>query len=449
MTQLNILVLAAGEGTRMKSLRPKVLHEAAGKALVEHVLDAASVLNGAAGVVLGKGADQVKARLAGRGAVFFLQKERRGSGDAVKPAASWLKKRGGDTMVLCGDAPLLKPETIRALAALHKKDKNAATVLTARVPRPTGYGRIVRSAGDKVQAIVEEKDATAAQKSIDEINSGTYCFRTADLLPALAKLKPDNAKGEYYITDVIGLLVKEGRSVGALCVDGDEECLGVNDRSQLAAADKVLRRRQLQRLMADGVTVVDPDSTYVDAGVTVGPDTVIWPQTYLLGKTRVGSGCRIGPMTVLEDADVSDGAQVGPFARLRGGARIGRNARVGNFVEVKKSTLAEGVKAGHLAYLGDATIGADVNIGAGTITCNYDGAQKHQTVIGAGAFIGSNANLVAPVTVGRGAVVGAGSTITKDVPADALALERSQQISKSGWAAQWRARQRPRKPHHG
>lgn len=449
MTSLNVLILAAGEGTRMKSLRPKVLHEAAGKALVEHVLAAASVLKGAVGVVLGSGADTVKERLNGRGLKFFLQKQRRGSGDAVKPAVSWLRSRGGHTVVLCGDAPLLKPATIQALAALHQREKNAATLLTARVPNPFGYGRIVRTTSDKVQAIVEERDADAAQRSIDEINSGTYCFRTADLLSALAKIRPDNAKGEYYITDVIGLLVKQGLPVGALCVEGEEECLGVNNRAQLAAADKTLRRRQVERLMAEGVTVVDPDSTYVDAGVTVGPDTVLWPQTYLLGETRIGAGCRVGPMTVVEDAFVADGAQVGPFARLRGGARVGRNARVGNFVEVKKSVLADGVKAGHLAYLGDATIGADVNIGAGVITCNYDGVDKHPTVIGAGAFIGSNANLVAPVTIGRGAVIGAGSTITKNVPADALALERAPQILKSGWAAERRARQRPRKPHHG
>lgn len=447
MTSLNVLILAAGEGTRMISALPKVLHEAAGKALVEHVLDASSVLKGSAAVVLGRGADQVKARLAGRKVSFFLQKERRGSGHAVKPAARWLAAKGGDSLVLCGDAPLIRPATLRALLALHRKERNAATLLTARVGNPFGYGRIVRDAEGRVQAIVEERDATPEQRSLDEINSGTYCFRTADLLRALARVRPDNAKGEYYITDVIGGLAREGRPLGALCVTGEEECLGVNNRAQLAAAEKVLRRRAVERLMAAGVTVVDPDATYVDAGAVVGKDTVLWPQTYLLGNTRVGSGCRVGPLSVLEDAVVADGAQVGPFARLRPGTRVGRGARVGNFVEIKKSVLGDGAKANHLAYIGDASVGSGANIGAGVITCNYDGFQKHQTLIGADAFVGSNANLVAPVRVGRGAVVGAGSTITRDVPAGALALERSSQILKSGWAAQRRARRPPRKPH--
>jgi bifunctional UDP-N-acetylglucosamine pyrophosphorylase/glucosamine-1-phosphate N-acetyltransferase len=450
MSNLSVLILAAGEGTRMKSALPKVLHEAAGKPLLAHVLDAASVLkNAAAGVVVGRGADEVRKRLPGHAMTFFFQKERRGSGHAVKTAAAWLKKRGGDVVLLCGDAPLVKPETLKALAALHKKEGNAATLLTARVPAPFGYGRIVREGGGRVTAIVEEKDATPEQRAISEINSGAYAFRAADLLPALAKVKPNNAKGEYYITDVIGLLVAAGRPVGALCVEGDEECLGVNTRLELAQAEKVLRRRQAERLMADGVTVVDPDATYVDAGVVVGPDTVLWPQTYLLGNTRVGAGCKIGPLAVLEDCTVADGCQVGPFARLRPGARLGERARVGNFVEIKKSVLSPGVKVNHLAYVGDATVGADVNIGAGVITCNYDGVNKHETRIGAGAFIGSNVNLVAPVTVGAGAVVGAGSTITEDVPADALGLERSKQISKPGWAARRRKTLKAERKNHG
>jgi bifunctional UDP-N-acetylglucosamine pyrophosphorylase / glucosamine-1-phosphate N-acetyltransferase len=465
MTPFSVLILAAGEGTRMRSALPKVLHQAAGKALVEHVLEAASVLKGAAaGVVLGRGADQVKALLGDRGVSFFLQKERLGSGHAVKSAAVWLKRRGGDAMVLCGDAPLLKPGTVRALAALHRKEKNAATLLTARVDRPAGYGRIVRGADGRVSAIVEEKDASPAQRSIDEINSGTYCFRAAELVAALSRLRPDNAKGEYYITDVVAMLVAAGRPVGALEVEGAEECLGVNTRAELAVAERVLRRREVDRLMAGGVTVLDPEGTYVDAGVEVGPDTVIWPQTYLLGGTRVGAGCRIGPWSFLKDCRVADGAvvkasfaedaeiglgaAVGPYSRLRGGTRLGPDVRVGNFVEVKKSFLARGVKAGHLAYLGDAEVGAEANIGAGAITCNYDGFVKSATRIGAGAFVGSNANLVAPLRVGAGAVVGAGSTVTQDVPAGALALERSRMILKPGWVAE-RARRRPRKEKHG
>jgi bifunctional UDP-N-acetylglucosamine pyrophosphorylase/glucosamine-1-phosphate N-acetyltransferase len=337
------------------------------------------------------------------------------------------------------------------LAALHRREKNAVTLLTARVPAPFGYGRIVRGDDGRPTSIVEEKDATPAQRSINEINSGTYAFRAADLLRALARVRPNNAKGEYYLTDVVSLLAREGKRVGAFCVQGDEECLGVNTRAELAVAERVLRRREVDRLMAEGVTVIDPDDTYVDAGVKVGPDSVIWPQTYLLGGTVVGRGCRLGPWTWLKDVRVSDGVRVtashlenaelgpessvGPYARLRSGARLGAKVKVGNFVEVKKSVLASGVKAGHLAYLGDARVGEAVNIGAGVITCNYDGKMKHVTVVEAGAFVGSNVNLVAPVTVGKGAVVGAGSTITEDVPGGALALERSRQIVKPGWVS--------------
>ena len=456
MSNLSVLILAAGEGTRMKSAAPKVLHEAAGKTLLAHVLDAASSLKGSAtGVVLGRGAEDVKARLAGRRLTYFFQKERRGSGHAAGTARSWLARRKGDVVVLCGDAPLVKPATLKALVSLHKRERNAATLLTARVPDPSGYGRIVRGSDGRPAFIVEQKDADPAQLALDEINSGAYAFRVADLLKALDRIRPNNAKGEYYLTDVIGLLAAGGKPVGALRVEGEEECLGVNTRAELAAAEKILRRRQADRLMADGVTIVDPDAVYVDAGVRVGPDTVLWPQTYLLGDTRVGARCTIGPLSWLKDSRVADGvrvtasflegadvgpdAGVGPFARLRSGARLGARVRVGNFVEVKKSILAPGVKAGHLTYLGDARVGADANIGAGVITCNYDGFSKHPTSIGAGAFIGSNVNLVAPVTIGRGAVVGAGSTVTEDVPAGALALERSRQIVKPGWAARRRA----------
>ena len=456
MSRLNVLILAAGEGTRMKSARPKVLHEAAGKPLLSHILDAALGLRAAGtAVVLGRAADDVKTRFAGRGLQFLLQRERRGSGHAVMAARSWLARRGGDVVVLCGDAPLVKPGSLKALAALHRREGNAATILTARVSDPFGYGRIVRGPDGRPRAIVEQKDASPEQLAVNEINSGAYVFRVSDLVKALSRLRPDNAKGEYYLTDVIAVLASSGRSLGAYCVEGGEECLGVNTRAELAAAEKILRRRQVVRLMAAGVTVLDPENTYVDSGVEVGPDTVLWPQTYLLGETRVGSGCRIGPWTWLKDCRVADGARVaasfaeeaevgpeasvGPYARLRGGTRLGPKVKVGNFVEIKKSVLARGVKAGHLSYLGDARIGADVNIGAGTITCNYDGVAKHPTVIGAGAFIGSNVNFVAPVTVGRGAVVGAGSTVTKDVPAGALALERSQQILKPGWARRRRA----------
>jgi bifunctional UDP-N-acetylglucosamine pyrophosphorylase/glucosamine-1-phosphate N-acetyltransferase len=447
---LSVLVLAAGEGTRMKSEIPKVLHSAAGKALVEHVLDAVAPCGGQVGVVLGRGADVVKNQLASRkGLAFFIQKERRGSGDAVRPAARWLARRGGDVLVLCGDAPLVRTETLRSLTRLHQREKNAVTLLTAEVPDPTGYGRIRREQGRPV-AIVEHKDASPDEQRVREINSGTYCFRVRDLLDGLRRLRPNNAKGEYYITDVIGDVVKRGRPVGALCLPDGDEILGVNNRRELAEAAQRLNRRTLNRLMDEGVTIVDPASTFVDAGVRIGPDTVIEPHTFLSGHTRIGARCRIGPMTRLMDCRVGDGvrvdatvgenarvdsgARVGPWTRLRPGAVVGRDAHVGNFVELKKARLGVGAKVNHLSYLGDAVVGPKTNVGAGVITCNYDGYQKYATQIGAGAFIGSNVNLVAPLRVGAGAVVGAGSTLTKNVPADALAVERSATTVKPGWA---------------
>lgn len=455
MKSLNVLILAAGEGTRMKSALPKVLHSAAGKSLLEHVLDAAAPLQGAVGVVLGRGSDQVKARLAGRpGLNFFIQKERRGSGDAVKSAAAWMRRRGGDVVVLCGDAPLVEPGTLRALVARHRREKNAATLLTAQVPDPTGYGRIRRGLDGQPRAIVEHRDLAPGEETNREINSGMYCFRVPDLLEGLSRLRPDNAKGEYYLTDVIGFLVSRGRRVGAQVLDRAEEVLGVNNRRELAEAGRLLNRRTLNRLMDAGVTVVDPATTWVESTVRVGADTVIEPFTFLMGQTVVGRDCRVGAGSRLENCRLADGArvtacvasdatlganaQVGPFARLRGGAVVGPEARVGNFVEVKNAQLARGVKAGHLAYLGDAQVGAEVNIGAGVITCNYDGVHKHPTAIGAGAFIGSNANLVAPVRVGAGAWVGAGSTVTRDVPGDALFVERAAPVLRRGWAKQRR-----------
>ncbi|MBK8870081.1 MAG: bifunctional UDP-N-acetylglucosamine diphosphorylase/glucosamine-1-phosphate N-acetyltransferase GlmU [Elusimicrobia bacterium] len=447
---LSVLILAAGEGTRMKSDLPKVLHTAAGKALVEHVLDAVAPCGGQVGVVLGRGADTVKNRLAARkGLTFFIQKKRRGSGDAVRPAARWLARRGGDVLVLCGDAPLVRTETIRALARHHRREKNAATLLTAEVADPSGYGRIRREQGRPV-AIVEHKDASPDEQRVREINSGTYCFRVRDLLDGLRRLRPNNAKGEYYITDVVGYLVGRGRPVGALCLPNGDEILGVNNRRELAEAAQRLNRRTLNQLMDGGVTIVDPASTFVDAGVRIGPDTVIEPQTFLSGHTRIGARCRIGPMTRLTDCRVGDGvrldatmgenarvdsgARVGPWTRLRPGAVVGRDAHVGNFVELKKARLGVGAKVNHLSYLGDAVVGPKTNVGAGVITCNYDGYQKYATQIGAGAFIGSNVNLVAPLRVGSGAVVGAGSTLTKNVPAGALAVERSATTVKPGWA---------------
>jgi len=454
---LSVVVLAAGEGTRLKSHIPKVLHEVVGRSLLEHVLDAVAPLKGSVGVVLGRGADLVKERLSYCvGLNFFLQKERRGSGDAVKPTAGWLKKRGGDVLVLCGDAPLIRPETIKALYRLHAKQKNAVTLLTATVDDATGYGRVRRDVAGRPVAIVEHKDASVDERTIREINSGAYCFSVEDLLSGLTRLRPNNAKGEYYITDVVADIVGRGRPVGALCLSNGEEILGVNNRWELADAGRRLKDRLLRRLMDSGVTVVDPSSTWVDVGVRVGRDTILEPGTLLKGNTSIGcqsvvgpwtrlTDCRVGDGVVLEavfaeDARVNNGARVGPWARLRPGAVVGSGAHVGNFVEIKKSRLGSGAKVNHLSYIGDAEVGAGVNVGAGVITCNYDGFNKHPTVMGPGAFIGSNVNLVAPVRVGAGAVVGAGSTITKNVPADALVLERSSVVVKAGWARERRQR---------
>lgn len=455
LTSLSVLVLAAGEGTRMKSDLPKVLHSVAGKALVDHVLDAVTPLGGAVGVVLGRAGDLVKEHLAPRKALsYFIQKERRGSGDAVRPAARWLAGRGGDVLVLCGDAPLIRTESLRSLVRLHRREKNAATLLTAHVPHPDGYGRIRRK-DERPTAIVEERDATPAEREIREINSGTYCFRAADLLEGLRHLRPNNAKGEYYLTDVVGFLAGRRLSVGAFCLPDSAEVLGVNNRRELADAGRRLNQRTIDKLMGAGVTIVDPASTYVDATVRVGQDTVLEPQTYLSGVTRIGRRCRVGPLARLEDCVVGDdvrwdasfgerarvesGARVGPWSRLRPGTVVGRDSRVGNFVELKKARLGVGAKINHLSYLGDASVGAGVNVGAGVITCNFDGYQKHGTTIGPRAFIGSNVNLVAPVRVGAGAVVGAGSTVTRDVPAEALVLERAPAVIKRGWAKQRRA----------
>lgn len=434
----------------MKSDVPKVLHRVAGKALVEHVLDAVSPLGGAVGVVLGRGAEAVQDRLALRKEInFFIQNKRRGSGDAVRPASRWLAGRGGNVLVLCGDAPLIRSATVRALSRLHVRERNAATLLTATVAHPAGYGRVCRVDGRPV-AIIEDRDASPEERGLCEINSGTYCFQVRDLLEGLRALQPDNAKGEYYITDVVKFLVARGRSVGALRLSEGDEVLGVNNRRELAEAGRRLNQRVLNSLMDDGVTVVDPTSTYVDASVRVGRDTVIEPNTFLMGATRIGRHCHVGPNTQLKDCVVADGVQleasfcegarvdrgarVGPFSRLRPGAVVGREAHVGNFVEIKKSRLGVGVKVNHLSYVGDATVGAQVNVGAGVITCNYDGFKKHTTTVGPGAFLGSNVNLVAPVRVGAGAVVGAGSTLTHNVPAHSLALERAPAVIKRGWA---------------
>jgi bifunctional UDP-N-acetylglucosamine pyrophosphorylase/glucosamine-1-phosphate N-acetyltransferase len=462
---LTVLVLAAGRGTRMKSATAKVLHPLLGRPMLAWALDAARALPAARrGVVVGHQAERVAAILP-EGFAPVVQQRALGTGHAVRAAAR-LFAGAGDTVVLSGDTPLLTAATVKRLLAAHRRGNATVSLLTARVEDPAGYGRIVRCGEGAVRAIVEHRDAPPEVLAIREVNAGVYCFENRFLASALRRLRAANAQGELYLTDVVAMAVRARRTVlGVPCPDPGE-MQGVNDRAQLARAQEVLRLRILEALMRSGVTVADPRTTWVEPTVRVGPDTVLLPQTALEGATVVGAGCRVGPGArvrdsrlgagaVVKDACVIEGAfvgprcQVGPFAHLRPGTRLLAGARVGNFVEVKKSTLGAGTKAGHLSYLGDAVIGAGVNVGAGTITCNYDGHAKHATRIGAGAFIGSDTQLVAPVAVGRGALVAAGTTVTRDVPAGALALSRVPQENRPGWASRRRralaARERSRK----
>ncbi len=453
MAGLTVIVLAAGEGKRMRSRQPKVLHELCGRPLIAYPLRIARAL--ADRIVVVAPPDQPAVRtVVGDGVSVVEQRERLGTGHAVLQARGACET--GAVLVLPGDAPLLSLETIDRLVKHHTASGAAATMLTAVVERPHGYGRVLRQGG-RVIRIVEDRDATDDEKKVAEINTSVYCFDARRLWSALADVRPNNDQGEYYLTDAIGLIARAGGRIEAVTVADPVEALGVNDRKQLAALAAVQRARILDRHMLAGVTILDPATTYIDDTVTIGPDTVVYPHVILDVATEIGGDCVIGagcqirasrladrvrlhPYCVLTEAVVESDAQLGPFCHLRPQAHIGVKARIGNFVEVKKSKIGRGSKANHLAYIGDATIGDDVNIGAGTITCNYDGAKKHPTTIGDGAFIGTNTSLVAPVTVGEGAHVGAGSVITRDVPAGALAVERSQQIVKDGWAARRRAR---------
>jgi bifunctional UDP-N-acetylglucosamine pyrophosphorylase/glucosamine-1-phosphate N-acetyltransferase len=448
---LTFVILAAGEGKRMRSRRPKVLHQLCGRPLIGYPLRLARALTDRIVVVVGREADMVR-QVAGPGIEFAEQGERLGTGHALQQTEALCGD--GAIVVLPGDTPLLSQTTLAHLLDRHVSTGAAATLLTAVVERPAGYGRVLRQGG-RIHRIVEDRDATDDQKAIAEINTSVYCFDARRLWPALARVRATNEQGEYYLTDVIGILAASGARVEAVTTDDPAEALGVNDRKQLAALASVQRHRILDRLMSDGVTILDPASTYVDDTVIIGPDTVLWPNVSLEGQTVVGAECVVGagsqitssqlgdgvrllPYCVLIEAVVEDNATLGPFCHLRPLSHVGPAAKIGNFVELKKSTIGRGSKVPHLSYVGDATLGAHVNVGAGTITCNYDGVAKHPTTIGDGAFIGTNSSLVAPLTIGAGAYVGAGSTITRDVPAGALAVERSPEIVKEGWAARRR-----------
>ena len=456
MKGISAIILAAGQGKRMKSSLPKVAHLALGKPVVWHVAQAAR----AAGIremvfVLGYGRDKILPVVEAFGGKVAIQESQFGTGDAARCGLAELSAGAKEVVVLCGDAPLLRPATIRALLAARRRRGAPASVLTGVLDDPTGYGRIVRGDDGSVARIVEEKDANAALRKIREVNSGTYAFDRVFLERGLPRLSDVNAQREYYLTDLVLEALAEGKRVVPVVAAEPDEVRGINSRRELAEATRILLERKLDDLMASGVTLVDPRRTYVETEVSVGQDTVIDPGVTLLGATRIGRGVRIQtgcvvdgsviadgvelkPYTVISGSTVRKGAILGPFSHLRPEADIGEGAHIGNFVEVKKSRIGKGSKANHLSYLGDATIGKKVNVGAGTITCNYDGIHKHPTVLGDGVFVGSDTMLVAPVTVGKGALIGAGSTITKNVPPYALALCRAEQKTIEGWVARKR-----------
>jgi bifunctional UDP-N-acetylglucosamine pyrophosphorylase/glucosamine-1-phosphate N-acetyltransferase len=460
MGDLHIVILAAGKGTRMKSMWPKVLHRVAGVPMIEHVLATADALRPhSTTLVVGHQAATLEAALAAHpGLVFVVQEPQLGTAHALLATAPVFRQATGTLVLLSGDVPLLSSNTLKTLVDRHEAAGAAATVVTAIVDEPHGYGRIVRS-GPEIAYIVEERDAGPADRAIREINAGIYAFALNGLFEALSSIAAENAQGEYYLPDVVALYRKRGLGVATLTVDSADEIRGINSRLELAAVSRIVRQTKNQALMAAGVTIEDPATTYVDPHVEIGRDTIVHPGVSLEGKTTIGSGCEIHSGGRIVDSTVGDrvvihnhcvianstvesDARVGPFAHLRQGAVVAERARVGNFVELKKTVLGAGSKSMHLAYLGDATIGANVNIGAGTITCNYDGVTKNQTTIEEGAFIGSDTQLIAPITVGRGAYVGSGTTLRDDVPAGALAVSAGKQRNIEGWVSNKKKRQR-------
>lgn len=449
-----VVILAAGLGTRMRSKRAKVLHRAGGLALVEHVVSAAEAVAPPDRIVAvtGHQAAEVETLLKPYGIGFVRQDGQKGTGHALACCRERLAGLDGLLMVLYGDTPLLSPVTLSRLRDIQAAGPQAATLITTTLENASGYGRVIVNARGDVTSIVEDRNCTPEQKNIRLINSGIYCFRADLLWQYIGAIEPNPGSGEYYLTDMAEILTQHGHRVGALHIDDPDELLGINTRVELADADRVLRERKCRELMLAGVTIERPETVTIDAHVRVGVDTVIEPSARLLGATEIGEECRVGagaivessvmedrtvvaPYTMVANSRIEAGAQVGPFARLRMDAQVGRDARVGNFVELKKTKLGAGAKSQHLAYLGDSEIGAKANIGAGTITCNYDGEKKHATRIGEGTFIGSNSTLVAPVEIGDGSYIAAGSVITESVPPDALALGRARQVMKPGWVS--------------
>lgn len=452
------IIMAAGEGKRMKSGLPKVLHKACGRPIIDWVMDAVLSCSSARPlVVVGSGQEAVRAHIGAR-AEYVLQERQLGTGHAAMMAAPMLEGKKGHVLVTAGDMPLLGRDTVAALHDMAKEGGYAAAMLTAMMDDPAGYGRVVRGEDNSVRSVVEHRDAGEEVRKVREINASVYCFEIEAFLRALGSLSNENDQSEYYLTDCIGFLVREGYKVGALIAPDARESMGVNDRVQLAEAAGILRERIIREHQLGGVTFIDPRNTYIDFGVEIGRDTIVYPGNVLEGNTRIGAACTIYPgcrirdsvvgdgaridSSVLTDSVVGEGATVGPFAHLRPGADIGQACRIGNFVEVKKSRIGKDSKVSHLTYVGDGLIGEACNIGCGVVFVNYDGEQKSLTVVENGAFVGCNANLVAPVRVGENAYVAAGSTITQDVPGDALAIARSRQVNKEGWSADRRMEKR-------
>lgn len=449
-SDLVAVILAAGQGKRMNSSLVKGLHPLLGRPMVWHVIRALRE-SGVERVILVVGYQEDRVREAlGPDVEYVVQAEQLGTGHALLQAQGKLQGFDGDILVVCGDTPLLSSPDLRDLMAVHRLERATATVLTAMLDNPSGYGRVVRSAQGKLQAVVEERDASCAQRAIREVNTGIYCFRAKELFPLLRQLGADNAQGEYYLTDVLSLLVRDGQTLASLVCPDPLTVANINDRVQLHAATAFMQQRHLTQLARSGVTILSFSSTFVDVDVTVGPDTVLYPMTFLEGKCEIGRRCVIGPNATLRNATVGDdcqilqavveasrvdhGVTIGPFTHIRPGSRLRDGVRVGNFAELKNAFVDEGSKIPHHSYIGDTHIGKGVNIGAGAITVNYDGRQKHRTTIGDAAFIGCNANLIAPVNIGDGACVAAGSTVDEEVPPGALAVARGRQVNKPGWA---------------
>ncbi len=454
MSDIVAIILAAGKGTRMRSKYPKVLHKVGGKPMLQHVIDAATAAGAQKKVVIVGHEAEMVAAMVGTQGTMALQAEQLGTGHAVMQTAEALKGFSGTALILCGDTPLLDGEELKNFCEAHQASGAAATVLTAIMDDPFGYGRIIRDADGNVQGIVEQKDATEEQKAIREINTGIYCMECPQMFDVLATLTNDNAQGEYYLTDVLQKLNAAGAKVGGISTADSDMVMGINSRKQLSVAESVMRQRILDKLMDAGVTIMDPASTFIEASVKIGRDTIIYPYTWLEGSTEIGEDCEIGPNARFtnvkigddnhlqfiygHDCEVKSHVTAGPYVHLRPDTIIGDKVKIGNYVEVKNSNIGTGTKLPHLTYIGDSDIGSGVNMGCGCITVNYDGKKKHRTVIGDNAFVGCNTNLVAPVTVQANTYIGAGSTITKEVPENALAIARAHQKNIEGWAEKYR-----------